>query len=114
MTNGHSATAIKNMQAKRRESEVKWEEGENGRQGGSNETEEGKEGVNVKEREAQGVNTEPRALTDIPSCIAMKLSPENQDRMHKTGNPVIHTSRPPTSGHTSHTHHLRVTTTLCR
>ncbi len=44
------------MQVKRRGSEAKWKEGVNGRQGGSNETEERKEAVKVKEREVKGVN----------------------------------------------------------
>ena len=72
MTNGHFATAIKNMQAKSREREVKWKEGENGCQGASNETEDRKEAVKVKARETQGVNAELRALTDIPAHTAIK------------------------------------------
>lgn len=60
-----------------RESEIKWKERANGRQGGNNKTEEGKEAVNIKEREGQGVNAGLRALTDITSYTAMKLSPEN-------------------------------------
>lgn len=57
------------------ESEVKWKEDENGHQGGSNKTEDSKEAVKAKEREEQGVN-ELGVIRNIPSCTAMKLSPE--------------------------------------
>ncbi len=75
------------MQGERRESEVKWKEGENGRQGGSNETEDRKEVVKVKKREAQGVNRELRLLTDILSCTARKLYPVNIYSMCDSSSP---------------------------
>lgn len=90
------------------ESEVKWKEDENGHQGGSNKTEDSKEAVKAKEREEQGVN-ELGVIRNIPSCTAMKLSPEKHlqyvlKKKKERQPPFVHTSHHPTSGHKSHTH----------
>lgn len=101
MTNGHFTTAIKICRGKWK---VKWKEGENDHQGGSNETEDRKEAVIVNEREEQGVN-ELRVIRDIPSCTT-RSSPEKhlqnvqkkikgQTRMytsHQLRSQITHTS----------------------
>lgn len=53
----------------RGESEVKMKEGENGHQGGSNETKGRKAAVKVKETEKQGVNRELVSET-FPNCLS--------------------------------------------
>lgn len=98
------------------ESEVKWKEDENGHQGGSNKTDDSKEAVKAKERDQQGVN-ELGVIRNIPSCTAMKLSPEKHLqyvlKKKKKGNPhlyTLHTIQPQVTNHT----HTSAQTTLCK
>jgi len=44
--------------------------------------------VKVKERQEQGVNTKPRALTDITSSTGMALYPETPPVMSKQATPI--------------------------